>query len=580
MIRHYNSNNIRAKFSVSIGIFLIALFFSHTAFAASLSVTPNTGVYSSNSTFTARIAINTNNASINAAEGTLSFNPSELSVVSVNRSGSIFSLWVAEPTFSNSNGTISFSGGVPSGYTGNGTIMNVTFKAKGSGAAKIQFSSGSVLANDGKGTDVLTEMNGGTYTVQAVASNPVAEEVVVEYVAPAYTPSVPKVTSTTHTDQNTWHANKNAVLSWELQEGVTAVRTSLDKNPTAIPTKVYDTPIKTITLDQLDEGVSYFHVQFRNSEGWGKVTHYRLAVDTGKPTIPTLSVVEPDATRPTRQLAIDVSDDTSKVTQFKVQVDETEAFAFSRPTSTSTIPLPVLLPGYHTVVVEAFDEAGNSSIGTISFSVSAFEKPVFTEYPQEVSDQVIPVIKGTTKPRSDVEITLTRIDSAPSVYSVKSTDDGVFTFIPEGRFASGVYEITARASDEFGAQSEISDAIRIAVQQPGLIRFGSLAVSVLSVIIPLIALIVATIFGLLYMVRYIRGFRSRVKSESQEAFDMVHREFANLHTTLKEYQITLQESRKTKKLSRSETDMIEVLHQALLQSQRKVEKEITDVTKL
>ena len=76
--------------------------FSATSYAATLSLSPNTGVYPVNSTFSVSVSVAPDGKSINAAEGTLSFNPRELSVVSVNRSSSIFNLWVTEPTFSNS----------------------------------------------------------------------------------------------------------------------------------------------------------------------------------------------------------------------------------------------------------------------------------------------------------------------------------------------------------------------------------------------------------------------------------------------------------------------------------------------
>lgn len=550
--------------------------------AATLSASPSTGVYSSGGTFTVRVNVNTSGKPINAAEGTLSFNPAELSVVSVTRSGSIFNLWVAEPSFSNSAGTVSFSGGIPSGYTGSsGNIMSVTFRAKGSGASKVTFSSASVLANDGAGTNVLTSMNGGTYTIQAAAPTPEAEEVVVEYVAPANTPGTPSVTSSTHGDQKKWHTAKEAVLNWDLPGGVTAVRTLLDDKATAIPTKVYDTPIRTITLSDLDEGVSYFHVQFKNEDGWGKVAHYRLAVDSEKPTDIKISQPENfDANNPEQQLLVDVTDATSEVSRFKVQIDGGEAFEVMRETATSTIKLPATGPGYHTVVIEAFDEAGNSIIGNYSFNVESFEKPIFTEFPQEINEQVIPVLKGTTRPNSTVEIVLTKVGAEPVSYQVKSDASGAFTFIPEGRFSTGVYEVKARATDEYGAQSLDSDTIRIAVQQPGFIRIGSLLVSFLSVLIPLVALAGLAVVGSWYMVMYMRRFRKEIKRESTEALDILHREFSTLQHVLHEQETVIAESRKTKKLTKAEADMIEQLGNALKTSQQNVEKEIVDVTRL
>lgn len=550
--------------------------------AATMSLSPSTGVYSSGSTFTVKVVVNSQGSSINAAEGTLKFNPSELSVVSAGRAGSIFNLWVGEPSFSNSAGTVTFSGGLPSGYTGSsGNIMTVTFRTKGSGAAKVSITGGSVLANDGKGTNVLTSMGGGTYTMQAATASPEPEEVIVEYVAPANTPAAPTVSSPTHGDQKKWHISTEAVLNWDLPSGVTSVRTLLDSRPTAIPTRVYDSPIRTITLSDLDEGESYFHVQFKNADGWGKVTHYRLAVDSAKPTEIVIAPADgTDTNNPEQQLKVDVKDSASEVLRFKVQVDSGEPFEFIKENASSTVTLTGLTPGYHTVIIEAFDEAGNSIIGNYSFNIESFEKPVFTEIPAEISEQVIPVIKGKTRANATVEIILTKIGSEPRSYEVMSDGEGVFTFIPEGRFSTGVYEITARSKDQYGAQSDMSDPVRIAVQEPGLIRIGSFLISALSVIIPLILMTGLAIAATWYVVMYLRRFRKKIRVESIEALDILHKEFTSLQNELTSQQVKLQDSRKTKKLTGAEQDMLTAFSSALIASQRKVEKEIIDVTSL
>ena len=160
--------------------------------AATLSASPNTGVYTAGGTFSTRVVINTSGAAINAAEGSLTFDTQKLSIVSISK-GSIFNLWTVEPTFSNTSGTVTFGGGSPSGYSGSaGTVLTITFRAKTAGTAKVNFRDGSVLAADGKGTNVLTSMSGGTYTI--AAADVVAEPEVIEYVAPANTPGLPIIT--------------------------------------------------------------------------------------------------------------------------------------------------------------------------------------------------------------------------------------------------------------------------------------------------------------------------------------------------------------------------------------------------
>lgn len=590
----FSSTTRTVKHSLLLSLLIGASFFASAAFAeaATLSLSPGSGSYSTNSTFTVRVVVNSGGQSINASEGTLSFDPSQLSVVSVSRTSSIFNLWVAEPSFSNGGGSISFSGGLPSGYTGSGgTIMSVTFKAKGSGAAKASFSNGSVLANDGQGTNVLSGMSGGTYTIAAAAapapttpttpSTPLTPAPEPEYVAPANTPGTPSVTSSTHSDQTKWHTGKQAVLSWDLPSGITAVRTLLDTRASAVPTKLYDSPIRTLTLNDLSEGVSYFHIQFKNADGWGKVAHYRLAIDSEKPSEITISQVEgTDGNNPEQQLQVTVVDAASKVTRFKVQVDSGEPYEVTRANDSDTIKLSSMGPGYHTVVIEAFDEAGNSIIGNYSFEIASFEAPVFTEVPTEINEEVIPVIKGTTRPNATVELTLTKIGHEPATYTLESDAEGKFTFIPEGRFTTGVYELKAKATDQYGAQSLDSETVRIAVQQPGYIRIGSLLVSVLSVIIPLLGLLSLAGFGAWYLITYLRRLRGNIRRETAEALDILHREFASLQGELRHQESILMESRKTKKLTKTEAEMIELFDRALQTSQRNVEKEIMDVSKL
>lgn len=568
-----------------LGIAFLACFASflvtpQVILAASLQAAPGTGVYQINTTFTVRVAVNSDGQSINAAEGTLKFNPAELSVVSVNRSTSVFNLWVTEPTFSNSAGTVTFSGGSPTGYTGNGgTVFTVTFKALTAGTSKLTFTNGAVLANDGRGTNVLSAMNGGTYTISAVANEPAAE--VIEYVAPANTPAQPKITSTTHPDSALWYANSTAELSWSVPGDVVAMRTLLDRSPSSVPTKLYDAPIRTITLPDLEEGVSYFHLQFENEDGWGKVAHYRLGVDTVKPETVTVSLApESDLSNPVQTLQIATKESTSPVTRYMVRIDDAEAVEYLDEKSTGLITMPSLTPGYHSVIVEAFDAAGNGQLGTFSFTLEAFERPVFTEYPEEINEQVIPVIRGTSRKNATVAVTVTRLGADSTPYTVSADESGNFTFIPEGRFTEGVYEIVAVATDEHGAVSLPSDAIRIAVQRPGYLQIGSFIVSILSVLVPLVGLLVLLVLLSSTLLLYTRRFKRQVSRESHEVLAILGREFETLEANLRAEEERLTEAKRTKKLSPLEEQVFARLQTNLRDARTRVQKEVEDVESL
>lgn len=567
---------------------VVIVFFGGALFAnaASLSISPSSGVYTAGQVFSANVTVNTNGASVNAADGTLTYNPSEISVLGVSK-GSIFNLWTADPAFSNAVGSITFSGGSPTGYTGsNGTVISITFKAASAGNPKVSFSKGSVLAADGRGTNVLSTMNGGSFTIgaKAVATEP---EKIVEYVPPANTPNAPQVTSQTHPDSSKWYNSKTAELSWNINTSVVAVRTLLDKSATTIPTKVYDSPISSITLPNLEEGVQYFHVQLKNKDGWGKVTHYRLAVDTQKPSSFSIALKDgSDLSNPIITLKLAAVDSASKVKRFKIQQDGKDPYEYVDAQGSSTLALQPLQPGHHSVIIEAFDEAGNSIISTFAFDISAFDKPKFTEYPHEINEQVIPVIKGTTRPNAKVHVSLSAIGLGTTVYAqaktteVQSDAQGVFIFIPDGKLTLGVYELTALAVDQYGAQSAPSDAIRIAVQQPGYLQIGSMLVSVLSVVIPLLALCALLVVGVWFLLFRIRRFRKGVTREAKEALSILSSEFEHLRSELSVQKTHIEDSRKTNKLTKAESELFDTLTEALQASEKRVAKEIVDVEDL
>lgn len=551
------------------------------AFAATLRVSPSTGVYSVGGTFSVAVILNTDGKAVNASDGELTFNPRELQVVAVSRTSSIFNLWTEEPKFSNSAGTISFGGGSPSGYKGaSGNIVSVTFKPLGAGTPKVNFKSGSALAADGMGTNVLTGMIGGSYTVSAPTENPEPE-----YITPPNTPTAPKVTSTSHPDLNGWYREKTARLAWEIPSGVTGIRTLLDSSPSTIPTIVYDELIREKVIEDLDEGVSYFHIQFKNSEGWGKVTHYRLAVDTEAPR--DFSVSEKaEAGAPERTLAFSF-DDVSPVLDYKIQIDGGEPETYHDEAGTGTYVLDPLEPGYHTVVVEAFDGAGNSAVASYSFTVEAFEKPIFIDYPTRINTEVIPAIKGKTRPNAKVSIEVRRAQDSMLVSSVSgpvdgdpftivSDDNGEFTFIPNEAFPEGVYLVTALARDEYGRMSERSDAIRLIVERPGYITLGSYVVSALSIIIPLVALLFLGAFGFWFLWHKLSRWAKRVRKEALEAEESLSVEFTAIVKNLNAKVAALKESRKGK-LTKAELELIAQMEADLKTARTRIAKEVGDI---
>jgi len=149
---------------------------------ATMSVSPAVGSYEVGEMFSTLVNLNSGGQSINAGMAQINFDNTRLDVVSLGYSQSIFSLWTENPSFSNVAGSIKFGGGVPNpGFSGaSGGILRITFRAKATGQAPVNFISGSVLANDGQGSNILDSMRGSIFTINPATSAPKVEPTIVD----------------------------------------------------------------------------------------------------------------------------------------------------------------------------------------------------------------------------------------------------------------------------------------------------------------------------------------------------------------------------------------------------------------
>lgn len=144
-----------------IGLLLFASVWSAPIFAdaANLHIFSARDQYTRGEIFEVRVLVSSPREAINAVSGTLVFPQDMLEVVSVSGQDSVMDFWVQNPSFSNKKGTVSFAGVVLNpGFQGSaGNVLDVAFRVKKSGIARLELSSGLVLANDGKGTNVLED---------------------------------------------------------------------------------------------------------------------------------------------------------------------------------------------------------------------------------------------------------------------------------------------------------------------------------------------------------------------------------------------------------------------------------------
>lgn len=385
-------------------------FVPRISFAADVLISPASGTYSAGQTFTTTIRVAPGGKSVNAVESTLRFDPAVLSVVNISRDGSVFSLWTVEPTFSNSNGTVTFGGGTPTPFTTTANILNVTFRAVASGEASLSFGDSSVLAADGRGTDVFASAVGADYTVSAVAtppptplpSTPIQTTPVQqpndqnsgdEAIIFGDPPRQPEAGSPVFVDADTWYNTKNGVFLWTLPFDVTAVAIEISDSPDNVPQDnpdaIFEPPVDefAITTELLADGVQYFSINYENQVGWGAVLNRKLQIDTTPPEPFTINVRTGTTPSSFPLLTFEATDETSGIEFYELTIADREPLRITPGEAELGYLLGDLEDGTYTAKVIAYDKAGNVRESTAPVLITAgWIKPIETEETRSIWD--------------------------------------------------------------------------------------------------------------------------------------------------------------------------------------------------
>jgi hypothetical protein len=350
--------------------------------AATLFVAPSSGQFDIGKTFSISLRVNSTGQAVNAIEGVLSFDPSQLQVVSVTSPGSIFNLNVQNPEYSNTAGTVRFTGVILNpGYTGaSGSLITVTFRAAGQGTARVSYATAAVLANDGQGTNVLSGTSGGSYTIGSAAPTASPDA------APTPTPAAitaPTVTSPTHADPSKWYNGNDPQFQWTLPAGVETVSYLVNPKEDANPGNTPDGKLDSASFTDLPDGRSYFHLKFRKGGAWGPISHFGFNIDSEAPAafvVERVDESDPAASRP--KLVFSTTDALSGIAQYRMKLNDGEWVTVDPGTRERPSVLSELAPGMYAVVVEALDAAGNATQARLTLTVEASATPMPTGSPE------------------------------------------------------------------------------------------------------------------------------------------------------------------------------------------------------
>jgi len=585
------------KILIPLLVFLFLPSFIFGEGKAKLFLSPSSGTFNVGKTFNVSIKVDSGGGvGINAAETVLKFDPQYLTVSSLSKSGSIFTLWPVEPSFSNAEGQITFGGGSPTAYTANsGTIVTITFLAKKEGKTEVKFASGSVLAADGMGTNVLGQMLSATFELKTSGEViPPKEEKPKEELPTGKLPLLPEVSSPTHPDPQKWYSNNNPEFTWKLPLDVIGVSLLFNEKSSSNPGTVSDGLIESKKYEKVEDGIWYFHIRFQSKSGWGPTLHRQVLIDTKAPEPFDLTVKREDSFDPKPVLQFFAIDTLSGIEKYQILVDEKEVAIVSPETLEKNpfFELQPLAPGKHLIEVKAIDKAGNNQISSKEIEVESLRPPVFvslasklgefslqppqiSKIPPKISTEDWLIIKGTSVySEATVKIFIAKAKGKeePIIKEVKTDKDGNWFLIFDQKLEKGDYLIWAQLFDKRGAQSPETEKINLKV-----ISFPFFQKYSLLIIIFLILIIILLILYIFYQRKKHKKEIELIKKEYHQLKDKISRMFSALREEVKE-QVEVLDKRPG--LSRAEKELHDKLKEALEISEAFLGEEMADFEKI
>lgn len=326
--------------------------------AATLRLSPGAGSYFVGSTFDLSVVLDTKANPVNLIEVELFFPPDKLQLASPSVGKSIIQFWPAPPVFSNQEGRIYFAGAAanPGINADGGLVLTLTFSVVSAGEAEIRFGDKtSVLANDGKGTEVLEQTQSAFFRF-------------------SYPPPLgPVISSPTHPDQEKWYRDNNPIFLWPKSPGAEAYSFVIDRDPGGVPDTTAEGTQAAASFKELESGIWYFHLREKARGVWGGASLYAVKIDNEPPAEFRVNI-SPSARTANRSpiFRFFTTDALSGIDHYEMKqvplrsAQSVQALFFRVD---SPYQAQNLAPGRYQILVRAFDAAGNARDATATLTI-------------------------------------------------------------------------------------------------------------------------------------------------------------------------------------------------------------------
>ncbi|NVN97346.1 hypothetical protein HXX01_03910 [Candidatus Nomurabacteria bacterium] len=237
-----------------------------------------------------------------------------------------------------------------------------------------------------------------------------------------------------------------------------------------------------------------------------------------------------------------------------------------------------LTNGMHTIKVMAVDVNSNALSGFLNFSTTVLKVPEMTYYPTDLYVDQFMVLKGIADPAIDVELTITNINTGGIIIDhIFTNSDGKFTYVPDNKMVAGNYSVIARAIAANGITSDYMNPIQVVNKEHQLNFFVSKMSNVITLVIPLLALLALVIILAIYLYYRIRKYRQSLEKRLSVTEKIVSKSFEILDEDLDEEVEIFKKIRSAKILDKDEQIFLSKFKKDIKEAEKVIEKELKQI---
>jgi len=237
-----------------------------------------------------------------------------------------------------------------------------------------------------------------------------------------------------------------------------------------------------------------------------------------------------------------------------------------------------LTNGMHTIKIMAVDMNSNALSGFLNFSTTVLKVPEINYYPSDLYVDQFMVLKGIADPAIDVELTITNTNTGGVIIDhIYTNSDGKFTYVPDNKMVAGSYSIIARAMAANGITSDYMNPIQIVNKEHQFNFFVSKFSNIITLLIPLLALLALIITLALYFYHRIRKYRQYLENKLSETGKIVSKSFEILDEDLDDEIEIFKKIRSAKVLDKDEQVFLNKFKKDIKEAEKVIEKELKGI---